>query len=129
MYKIKEGSIVLASGQYDLHYVEMPGRIQIDMHNYFRRDYNLQSYKLDHVASNFIGDKVKKFEICQDGSTGDDTMKITSKNLTGLSDGDFVTFEEISHSSNMYMDGKKFKIHKVDQSQSWFIINECGFCI
>jgi len=127
MYKIKEGSIVLASGQYDLHYVEMPGRIQVDMHNYFRRDYNLQSYKLDHVASNFIGDKVKRFDICQDELTGDDTMKITSKNLTGLSEGDFVTFEEISHSSNMYMDGKKFKIHKVDQLQSWFIINDAAF--
>ena len=106
-YKIKEGSIVLASGQYDLHYVEMPGRIQIDMHNYFRRDYNLQSYKLDHVAGNFIGDKIKKLELCQDELTGKDIMKVTSKNLTGLSEGDFITFEEISHSSNMYMNGRK----------------------
>ena len=30
-YKIEEGSVVLASGQYDLHYITMAGRIQIDM--------------------------------------------------------------------------------------------------
>ncbi|MHA2083085.1 MAG: DNA polymerase domain-containing protein [Candidatus Thorarchaeota archaeon] len=127
MYQIKEGSIVLASGQYDLHYVETPGRVQIDMHNYFRRDYNLQSYKLDHVATNFIGDKVKKLDLCQDELTGNDIIKVTSKNLTGLSEGDFITFEEISHSSNMYMNGKKFKINRIDESRAWFVVDNPEF--
>ena len=40
-------------------YGSMAGRIQIDMHNYLFFDYNLTSYKLDYVASHFIGDKVK----------------------------------------------------------------------
>ena len=40
----------------------MEGRLQVDLYNYFRRDYNLTSYKLDYVAGNFIGDKVKSIE-------------------------------------------------------------------
>ena len=125
MYKIKEGSIVLASGQYDLHYVEMPGRVQVDMHNYFRRDYNLQSYKLDHVASNFIGDKVKRIEVTGEGTKQQSV--ISSKNLTGLSKGDFVTFEEISHSSNMYMNGKKFKIAEINEKRTEFVVDDPAF--
>ena len=126
MYQIKEGSIVLASGQYDLHYIEMPGRVQIDMHNYFRRDYNLQSYKLDYVATNFIGDKVKKIDVCKNESGGNYSV-INSKNLTGLSEGDFVTFEEISHSSNMYMNGKKFKIVHISEARTQFTIDNIEF--
>ena len=56
---IEETSIVIASGQHDLYYIKMEGRLQVDLYNYFRRDYNLTSYKLDYVAGNFIGDKVK----------------------------------------------------------------------
>ena len=122
MYQIKEGSIVLASGQYDLHYIETPGRVQIDMHNYFRRDYNLQSYKLDHVATNFIGDKVKAITSVEDAE-----CCIASKNLTGLSVGDFVTFEEISHSSNMYMNGRKFKIASINPDRTKFTVCDQKF--
>ena len=56
---IEQSSVQIASGQHDFHYVKMEGRIQIDMLNYLRRDYNLTSYKLDAVASEFIGDTVK----------------------------------------------------------------------
>ena len=47
---IEETSIVIASGQHDLYYIKMEGRLQVDLYNYFRRDYNLTSYKLDYVA-------------------------------------------------------------------------------
>ena len=40
----------------------MNGRIQIDLYNFLRRDYNLTSYKLDYVASHFIGDFVKSIK-------------------------------------------------------------------
>jgi len=32
------------------------------LYNYLRRDYNLTSYKLDYVSSQFIGDDVIKIE-------------------------------------------------------------------
>ena len=63
-YNLEHTKIVLASGEYDLRYVKMTGRIQIDMYAYFRRDFNLSSYKLDDVAGSFISDSVKKFQCC-----------------------------------------------------------------
>ena len=113
--KIKEKELVIASGTHQLKYIHMPGRIQIDLYNYFRRDYNLTSYKLDYVSGYFIGDKVKSVEAL-DGKT-----KIHSKNLTGLNVGNFVNFEEIAHSSDMYEDGKKFHVSQV--GDGWFIVD------
>ena len=49
----------LASGDYDLHYPPISGRLQIDLLFYFRRDYNLSSYKLDDVAGTMIRDDIK----------------------------------------------------------------------
>ena len=115
--KIEESSVVLATGQYDLHYIKMPGRIQIDMHNFLRRDYNLTSYKLDYVASHFVGDKVKGLEY-RDGNT-----IIQSKNLTGLEDNAFINIEESSHSTDYYKNGLKFKVKNVNKEKGTFEIS------
>ena len=102
---IKESSIVIASGQHDLHYIDMTGRLQIDLYNYFRRDFNLTSYKLDYCAGYFIGDGVKKLEHLPTGNT-----RISSSNLMGLENGNYINFEESSHSTDTYKDGAKFKV-------------------
>jgi DNA polymerase elongation subunit (family B) len=109
--------IVLASGQYDLKFIKMNGRLQIDLYNYFRRDYNLTSYKLDYVAGYFIGDVVKKLEHTEDGNT-----KIYSKNLTGLEENTYINFEENSHTSEHYKDGQKFEVIEINRSEGSFII-------
>jgi len=101
---IIETTTKVASGTYELKYVKIPGRIQIDLYSYFRKAENLPSYKLDYVASYFIGDIVKDYEV-----VGKKT-KILSKNLMGLKNGHFVVFEILGHSSDKYMEGKKFKI-------------------
>ncbi len=106
---IKESSIVIASGQHDLHYIEMKGRLQIDLYNYFRRDFNLSSYKLDYCAGYFIGDGVKKIEHLSNGNT-----KIYSSNLMGLENGNYINFEEVGHSTDTYKDGAKFKVMNVN---------------
>lgn len=117
-YKIEETSIVIASGQHDLHYIKMPGRIQIDLYNYFRRDYNLTSYKLDFVSGFFIGDGVKCLTYPTPTST-----KIKSKNLIGLNVGSWINFEEVGHSSEYYQDGKKFNVIAIDRTTSEFTID------
>jgi DNA polymerase delta subunit 1 len=61
-WKIEESSIQIASGQHDLRFIKMNGRLQVDLYNFYRRTENLTSYKLDYVAGNFIGDYVKKIE-------------------------------------------------------------------
>jgi DNA polymerase elongation subunit (family B) len=114
---IKESSIVIASGQHDLRYIEMKGRLQVDLYNYFRRDFNLTSYKLDYCAGYFIGDGVKKFEHLPTGNT-----KVLSSNLMGLENGNYVHFEESSHSTDTYKDGAKFKVTNVDLADKSFEI-------
>ena len=117
-YKIETQSVVIASGQHDFRFIKMNGRVQIDMYNYLRRDYNLTSYKLDYVAGYFIGDGVKKIEHLNSKKT-----KVYSKNLVGLEVGNYINFEESSHSSDMYKDGEKFMVEEIDFENNIFIIN------
>jgi DNA polymerase delta subunit 1 len=46
-----------ALGDNLLKYIDMPGRVLIDMMKVVQRDHKLDSYKLDSVAEHFIGDK------------------------------------------------------------------------
>jgi hypothetical protein len=61
-WKIEESTIQIASGQHDLHFIKMNGRLQVDLYNFYRREANLISYKLDYVAGNFIGDFWQRFQ-------------------------------------------------------------------
>jgi DNA polymerase elongation subunit (family B) len=119
-YKIEESSLQIASGQHDLKYIKMNGRLQIDLYNYFRREENLSSYKLDYVAGHFIGDYVKKVEDAGESSSG--SVMIHSGNLTGLQEGSFIHFEEIGHSTEYYDGGSKFKVGLVDKENHLFHI-------
>ena len=115
---IAKNKIILASGEYNLSYVNMPGRIIIDMCVIFRREFTLSSNKLDYVSSYFISDSVKKIEIDKENNT----TEIFSKNLTGLTIGCFVKFEEISHSVNSYKKGKKFEVLDINLTNASFTI-------
>lgn len=108
-WHLEEKELVIASGTHQLKFPKMPGRIQVDLYNYFRREYNLESYKLDYVSGYFIGDKVSAIEPLSGNQT-----KIKTRNLTGLTVENFVQFEEISHSSEQYRGGKKFKVKTID---------------
>tara|TARA_B110000037_G_scaffold20930_1_gene22861 strand:+ start:11670 stop:15488 length:3819 start_codon:yes stop_codon:yes gene_type:complete len=137
LINIEESKIVIASGEHELKFIKMTGRLQVDMYNYFRRDYNLTSYKLDYVSGYFIGDDVKKLEHVHDSAIDADTevdaetydsnttetTKIYSKNLTGLENGSFINFEETSHSTDYYKDGQKFKVSNVDKEAGTFEIS------
>jgi DNA polymerase elongation subunit (family B) len=114
---IEESKIVIASGQHDLKYIKMNGRLQIDLYNYLRRDYQLVQYKLDYVSSYFIGDSVKKIE-----HNGSSTIVYTT-NLTGLEKGNYITFEEESHSVDTYKNGEKFIVSNVNVETNSFVIN------
>jgi DNA polymerase elongation subunit (family B) len=104
---IETSSIVIASGQHDLKYIKMGGRIQIDLYNYFRRDFNLTSYKLDYVSGHFMCDKITEI------NHENDKTIIKTKNMVGLYEGSYIHFEEIAHSSDYYKDGAKFLVTKM----------------
>lgn len=106
---IEHSKMSIASGEYDLRYFKMTGRLQIDMYAYFRRDFNLSSYKLDDVSSQFISDDVKRFEHVNHPKYGNVT-ELYSQNLTGLHKGDYIHIEMTSFTSDYYKNGKKFQV-------------------
>ena len=118
-YKIEESSIKIASGQHDLKFIKMNGRLQVDLYNYFRREENLTSYKLDYVAGHFIGDYVKKYTY--DESSNKTTIYTT--NLTGLLVGSYIHLEEIGHSVDYYDNGAKFIVTEVNKDEKYFVID------
>jgi len=114
---IENTKMAIASGEYDLRFFKMTGRLQIDMYAYFRRDFNLSSYKLDDVAGQFISDDVKKVEHSNHSKYGDVTELFT-QNLTGLRVGDFIHIELTGFTADYYKNGKKFKVLEIEYNRS-----------
>jgi DNA polymerase elongation subunit (family B) len=115
--KIEETSIQIASGQHDLKFIKMNGRLQVDLYNFFRREENLTSYKLDYVAGHFIGDYIKSYEHYSFKT------EIKTTNMTGLLEGSFIHLEEIGHSVDYYDDGAKFKVTSINKEEGKFKID------
>lgn len=115
--KIEETTINIASGQHDLKFIKMNGRLQVDLYNFFRREENLTSYKLDYVAGHFIGDYVNTIEIFESKT------KIITKNMTGLLEGSFIHIEEIGHTTDYYDGGTKYKVLNVNKSGGTFVVD------
>ena len=115
-WQIEKSVTTVASGTYDLSFIKMPGRIQVDMYNWFRKTENLPSYKLDYVGSHFIGDYINKLEI------EEERTKIYSKNLTGLAVNNFIHFELHNHSIDHYKNNIKCKVVEVNKTNGWFKI-------
>jgi DNA polymerase elongation subunit (family B) len=118
-WKIEESSLQIASGQHDFQFIKMNGRLQVDLYNFYRREANLISYKLDYVAGNFIGDFVKEIKHNEEAN---ETI-IKTSNMTGLLVGSYVHFEEIGHSVDYYADGAKFIVINIDKENCKFTIN------
>ena len=114
---IEQNKIIIASGEHDLKYIKMTGRLQVDMYNYFRRDFNLSSYKLDSVAGQYIGDNIKSIEHINEQTI------VKTNNMTGLYVGSFIQFEETSHSTEYYKDGTKFEIVNINKENKTFTID------
>ncbi len=122
---IENAKVVLASGEYDLKYFKTAGRLQIDMYTYFRRDFNLSSYKLDDVAGQYIGDDIKKITTAVHPVYGDVT-ELHSKNLTGLNVNDFIHIEVTGFSSDYYANGKKFHVLDICKDETRCVILIAG---
>ena len=99
----------LASGTFAVRYFIMPGRLPIDLLLSVRREQNLDSYKLDNVASTFLRDKVTKLERLD--ST---RVKIFTKSTRGLFAGNLVRFDIVGNTINAYQEGRKFYVESVD---------------
>ena len=115
-FRLENTKIVLATGDYDLHYPKISGRIQIDLYPYLRREFtNLSSYKLDDVAGAFIGDSIHKVSL----ETLAGNVQVThlyTKNIIGLHAQDYIHIE-ISHFTNdYYKSGAKLCVLSIEQA-------------
>jgi len=119
--QIEHTTVSLASGEYDLRYIKMSGRLQVDMYTYLRRDFNFASYKLDDMAAHFISDDIMSIESFDDGTTG-----LVSKNLAGLHVGDYIHIEITSFTSDYYAGGKKFQVLDIERRETTKVIRIPG---
>jgi DNA polymerase elongation subunit (family B) len=109
MLQLDNTPLRLATGDYDLKYFKLSGRLQIDLYTYFRREYNLPSYKLDYVAGENICDSIVKVVHSHD-SSGNEMTELYSKNLTGLHVNDFIHIGYVGFTSDYYKNGDKFRV-------------------
>jgi DNA polymerase elongation subunit (family B) len=108
---IENTKMKIASGEYDLRYFKMTGRLQIDMYAYFKRDFNLSSYKLDDVAGEFISDTIKKVIVTSEGT------ELYSQNLMGLHEGDYIHIGFVGFTDDYYKGGKKFRVISIEKGR------------
>jgi DNA polymerase elongation subunit (family B) len=113
---IENTKLKIASGEYDLRFFKMTGRLQIDMYAYFRRDFNLSSYKLDDVACQYISDDIKSI-ICTIHPTYGEVTELFSHNLTGLHIGDYIHIEISGFTSDYYRNGHKFRVLDIEKGR------------
>jgi len=105
----------LASGTFAVRYLKVPGRLAIDLLLSVRREQNLDSYKLDNVASVFLRDKVTKIERLDELN-----IKVHTKTTRGLFTGNLVRFDVMTNTTNPYREGEKFQV--VEKDTKWFVV-------
>jgi len=107
---LEVNKLKIASGEFDMRYFKMTGRLQIDLYAYFRKEnFNFSSYKLDDIAGDLISDNITNVVLGED-SSGKHVTELYSQNLMGLNVGDYIRIGFVGFTADYYKDGKKFKV-------------------
>lgn len=117
-YCLSETNLRIATGDYLMKYIAMTGRMQFDLYLWFRREHNLDSYKLDDVAGHGISDDAT--QLVYDAATN--TTTIHTKNMTGLTVGSYIHIKEVGNSANYYNGGEKFPVVAINPATATFVI-------
>jgi DNA polymerase elongation subunit (family B) len=91
-----------ALGDNHLYYIEMTGRVIIDVMKVVQRDYKLDSYKLDAVAQTFMSGKIKEITMI-----GDNKLELKLDSTMGLRGDGYIKIGE-----NNKMEIRKLNIEK-----------------
>jgi DNA polymerase elongation subunit (family B) len=75
-----------AMGDNTMHFISSPGRLQIDLLPYIRRNHNLESYSLDNVSATFVSGAVKDLAQITDAQA-----RFQTKSTKGMVVGRYVT--------------------------------------
>ena len=114
-----------ALGDNELKYLNMDGRVLFDVVKEIQKGHNLESYKLDNVASHFMRGKIYNYKyILYTGDTSIYTIKFDTNTIGYLKCGDYITINIHSNIGEVkLLDGEKFKICKIKDKQIEIIIN------
>ena len=93
-----------ALGDNTLNYIDMSGRINMDLLKVVQRDHRLESYKLDFVAETFMNDKITEII---------NKNKLKIKNAKVLNVGNFITI--LNDEGDKINEGQKFKIKSIEE--------------
>jgi DNA polymerase elongation subunit (family B) len=107
--KTERKTFELASGKFAVRYLEVAGRLAIDLLLSVRREQNLDSYKLDNVAATFLRDKVTNV------IHSDSEVKICTKGTRGLFAGNQIRLDIMTNTINPYREGEKFEVIRKDE--------------
>jgi len=94
-----------ALGDNFLKYISTEGRVVIDLMKEVQKNFNLDTYKLDNVASHFINGNVKKIQ------NENDKMKLYLDNPIGIQKNNYIK-----------LDGAKYFIDEINYNDNSIII-------
>ena len=126
-----------------LSYINMPGRISVDLYKVIQRDHKLNSYKLSDVSSNFINGNIETC-VYKDMSENDSDSESDSENesddegiftkgnilktnnIIGLVINNYITIGmNTLNGVEAYDDGKKHKILHIDKKTKTITLDSC----
>jgi DNA polymerase elongation subunit (family B) len=103
-----------AMGENLIRYWDTPGRVHVDLMKDVQKTYNLSSYKLDDVASNFIRGKIEKFDKKYNKKKDHFEYKLYCANVDDIYDNDYIHVEHVKSFVSDYV-GHKYLIDNVDK--------------
>ena len=109
-----------ALGENNLTYIQMEGRVQLDLFKIIQRDHNLVSYKLDYVAETFINDTITHINN-NNNNNNNNNSTLTIKGIVNLNLGNYIT---ININNDKYKKGQKLKIIDIDYTNNTITIND-----
>jgi DNA polymerase elongation subunit (family B) len=118
---LKERQVKGATGELlKKEYVEIPGRIQMDIMPLVQKSYNLESYKLDDVSAEFMNGNIQSL----DYDEKQDITTVKTNSVRGLRNNNYVMFNEIDgYLEIKYLDGKKFEVSNLDTKNKTFTVS------
>lgn len=122
---VKKNLSSSALGDNELKYYNMDGRVLFDVVKEIQKGHNLESYKLDNVASHFMRGKI--YDDWHMTKIKDKKLWHIKTNTTGhLKSGDYITINIHSNIGEIkLLDGKKFLIDKINDKNIKLVVDDC----
>lgn len=95
-YRIHETTITLASGEHCFRQIRVPGMVNVDLYNQFRKEVQSDSYSLNAMAARFLGGKVKAVEATATSTDTDGNPEciVTLDDTQGVVEGGMIALEQ-----------------------------------